>query len=126
MLVLKIIAIALIVAAISLILKQYKPEMAMLVSLAGGAVVLFLLIGQFTTIFKWVDEIASKTGTNTKLLSPILKIIGIGYLAEFAASVCEDSGNKTMANKVVLGAKIVILILSLPVLSMIDETIVLK
>ena len=45
-------------------------------------------------------------------------------MAEFAASVCEDAGNKSMAGKVVLGAKLIILVLSLPVLSMLVDTIV--
>ena len=124
MLIFKVVSIALLVCVISLVLKQYRPDLAMLVSVVGGIVVIMLIVSQFTSIFLWVDQIASKTGTNKQVFGPIVKIIGIGYVAEFAASVCEDSGNKAMSNKIVLAAKIVILVLSMPVLSSLVDIIV--
>lgn len=124
MLIFKIIAIALVVTVATLVVRQARPDLAMLISIAGGVVVLLLLVGQFSSVFSWVDKLAEKTGIDKDIFSPIFKIIGIGYLAEFAASVCEDAGNKSMAGKVVLGAKLIILVLSLPVLSMLVDTIV--
>ena len=124
MLIFKIIAIALVVTVATLVVRQARPDLAMLISIAGGVVILLLLVGQFSSVFSWVDKLAEKTGIDKDIFSPIFKIIGIGYLAEFAASVCEDAGNKSMAGKVVLGAKLIILVLSLPVLSMLVDTIV--
>lgn len=124
MLIFRIIAIALVVTIATLVIKQFRPDLAIIVSIAGGILVLLLLVGQLTSVFSWVDNLAVKTGINSKIFSPIFKIIGIGYLAEFAASVCEDAGNKSMAAKVVLAAKIIILVLSLPVLNQLVDTIV--
>lgn len=124
MLIFKIITIAIIVTISSLVLKQSRPDIAMLISVAGGILILLMLFNQFSSIFKWINNLAAKTGIDNSVFSPIFKIIGIGYLAEFSASVCEDAGNKSMANKVILSAKIIILVLSLPILNSLIDTIV--
>ncbi len=124
MLIFKIITIAIIVTISSLVLKQSRPDIAMLISVAGGILILLMLFNQFSSIFKWINNLATKTGIDNSVFSPIFKIIGIGYLAEFSASVCEDAGNKSMANKVILSAKIIILVLSLPILNSLIDTIV--
>lgn len=123
-LIVKVIGIGVVVTVAALIVKQFRPDIAMLISIAGGIVLLLLVLGQFTSIFAWLTKLTSSTGIDNSLIAPILKIVGIGYLAEFAATACDDAGNKSMANKIVLAAKIVILVLSLPVLSILVETIV--
>ena len=124
MLIYKIVAIALLVTITTLIVKQSRPDFAILISIAGGIVILLLLLNQLSSIFDWVGELSNKTGINSEIFSPIFKIIGIGYLAEFSASVCDDAGNKSIANKVIFGAKLIILVLSLPILTSLVDTIV--
>ena len=45
----------------------------------------------------------------------IFKIVGIGYVVEFAAGILEDCGVKSVADKLVLAGKFVILSVSLPI-----------
>ena len=47
----------------------------------------------------------------------MLKIIGIGYLVEFSANVCRDSGNSSIADKVIIAGKMMIFIISLPIIT---------
>jgi stage III sporulation protein AD len=49
------------------------------------------------------------------LLKILLKIVGVGYLTEFCAGILNDFGSNTIADKVVLGGKITILLLSIPI-----------
>ena len=51
------------------------------------------------------------------MFSTLLKIVGVGYLIEFSASVCIDSGNSSIADKVVLAGKILIFSMSLPIIN---------
>ena len=53
----------------------------------------------------------------------MLKIIGLGYLIEFSANVCRDSGNNSIADKVVLAGKIMIFVISMPIISNLFEMI---
>ena len=124
MFVVKISAIAILVTIVSLVIKQHRPDISMLVTLAGGTIILILAIRQMSSIFAWFDMLVTKTKINSKMVSVLLKIIGIGYVAEFAATACEDAGNKSMAEKIALCAKLAILVLSLPILSSVIDTIV--
>ena len=124
MLVFKISALAILITIISLVLKQSRPDISMLVTVAGGIAILIMIVRELSSVFAWIDVLASKTKLNKNIISILLKIIGIGYVAEFCCSACEDAGNKSMAEKVALGAKIVILAMSLPVLSSVVDAIV--
>ena len=124
MLIFKVATIAIVVTVLSLVIRQSRPDISVLVTVAGAIVILLLLLKQFSSIFSWFDELANKTNISSSILAVILKIVGIGYIAEFVATACEDAGNKSMAEKVVLSAKIIILSLSLPILSSVIDTIV--
>ena len=82
------------------------------------------LFNYFTNILGVFDKIISKTGINAELFSIILKIVGIGYLIEFAANICSDSGNPAIADKIVLGGKLIILTVSMPIITNLLDIIV--
>ena len=114
--ILKIILIGLVTCVASVLLKQLKPELSILVTLAGGLVILVMIVEHLSTILGTFLGIVNKTNVNTKLFSNVLKIVGVGYLTEFGAGILNDFGSSAVADKVVLGGKITIVILSLPIL----------
>lgn len=113
----KILAIAVLTCVASLIVKQVKPDFANLVSLAGGVVILLLLINYISNILDVFRDLIDKANLSPTLFSSILKIIGIGYLTEFTANLCQDTGNSSLASKVGLAGKIIILFLALPIIT---------
>lgn len=70
-----------------------------------------------SNIFSFFTNIVSKTGIESGLFITLLKIIGIGYLIEFSANICNDSGNSAIADKVVFAGKILIFTISMPIIS---------
>lgn len=120
----KIIGIAFLALIIIMILKQYKPEFAMYVSLLAGALILALSLGKLGAIVDLLTSIASTTSINGEFLGILLKITGIAFLTEFAVSVCKDSGETAIANKVDLGGKVIIMAISIPIISGLLETVV--
>lgn len=115
--ILKIIIIGVITCIATIVLKHIKPEMSILVSLAGGVVILLMLVNNLTNILSSFSGIASKTNINSQLFSSVLKIVGVGYLTEFGANVCQDTGNSSIADKVLLAGKVVILCFALPIVN---------
>lgn len=113
----KIVALGILICIVIIIVKQIKPEFAILVLIAGSLVMLCYLFNYFTNILGVFDKIISKTGINAELFAIILKIVGIGYLIEFAANICADSGNPAIADKIVLGGKLMILTVSMPIIT---------
>ena len=47
----------------------------------------------------------------------LVKITGISILTEFAVSICKDMGESSIASKVDLGGKLLVISLSIPVIS---------
>lgn len=76
-----------------------------------------------TDIFAFFGGVVTKTGIDKDLFSLLLKIIGIGYLVEFSAGVCMDSGNSSIANKVLVAGKVLIFLLSMPIIQNLFETV---
>lgn len=119
----KIIAIGLITAVSTLVVKQTKPEIAVFVGLAGSLLIFFEIIGMISDVFTVFNMIVNKTGISSDLFGVLIKIIGVGYLTEFSASLCSDSGNASIADKIMLGGKIVILVLAIPIFTSIINII---
>lgn len=121
--IIKIIGIGFMALVIIIILKQYKPEFAIYVSIIAGILILFLTIDKITGIINLLQSISDKTYINKNFLNILIKITGIAVLTEFAVSVCNDSGEKAIASKIEIGSKIVIISMSIPIISSLLEII---
>ena len=121
--IIKIIGIGLIALVIIIILKQYKPEYAIYVSIIAGIFILFLAIEKITGIINLLQSISEKTYINKTFLTILLKITGIAFLTEFAVSVCYDAGEKAIASKIEIGSKVIIITMSIPIITSLLELI---
>ncbi len=119
--IIKIVGIAIIALIIIIILKQYKPEFAIYISLLTGVLILILVMDKLEGIVNLIQNIASKSEINTTFIILLIKITGIAFLAEFAVSICKDSGEAAIASKIELGSKIIIISMSIPILSSLIE-----
>ncbi len=122
--IIKIIGVGITSLIIIMILKQYKPEFTVYVSLIAGAIILFLVMDKLSGIITLLKNISSKASINQEFLLILIKITGIAFLTEFATSICKDSGETAIANKVELGGKILIIAISIPIISSLLETII--
>lgn len=120
----KIISIAIITCVTCLIVKPIRADFAVFISIVGGIIVLFYSVSYLSQIFDVFNNIFSISGINTSLYSIILKVIGIGYLTEFTAGICNDTGNSSLGDKVLLGGKIVILFMAIPIVTSILQIVV--
>ncbi len=120
----KIIGIGVCGIVINLVLKQYKPEFAILANVCVGLTIFMLVVdgaGQLIENFAYLQNM---TGVKVEVVSPILKVIGVGYITEFMSDLAEDSGNKSIANKIVMGGKIAICLLAIPIIKNLISAII--
>jgi len=120
---LKIIGVGVCTIIINIILKQYKPEFALLANVCGGLVLFILVIDGVQNIVDNFIYLQDVTGLKTNVVTPILKVLGVGYVTEFTSDLAEESGNKSVANKIILGGKVSICLLALPIIKMLINTI---
>ncbi len=112
---LKIIGICLCGAGAAILLSDYKKEYSAVISFGVGAFVLVTALGvlipkisQFSTIF------GAHIGNGYFFAA--LKAVAIGYISQFAADTCRDFGQAAIAAKAELAGKIMIFLITLPVL----------
>lgn len=121
--VIKIVGIALISLILIIIIKQYRPEFALYISLIAGMLILYLAIENITNVINLLKQICDKSGINTEFLGILIKMTGIAFLAEFAISICKDAGESAIASKVELGSKAIIISMSIPIIYNLLEVI---
>ncbi len=119
----KIIGIGFIALIIIVIIKQYKPEFAMYVSIIAGTIIIFLSLDKIIGIINLLKNLSNKTGINAEYLVVLLKITGIAILTEFAVTICKDSGENAIASKIDFGGKIIVISMSIPIISALLEVI---
>ena len=121
--IIKIIGIGLIALILIIIIKQYKPEFAVYISIISGISILVLSLSNISGIINLLKDISAKASINSKFLEIIFKITGIAILTEFAVSLCQDFGEKAIASKIDIGGKVIIITMSLPIITSLLETI---
>jgi len=121
----QIAAIGLITAVCAMVLKEHKSEVALLVTVTGGILILIGLVDYFSNVFEVLQGFLDASGIPSNIYGTIFRIIGIGYIADFCAGIVEDAGQKTLANKILLGGKLIIMVMSLPILQLLFDTILL-
>ena len=65
----------------------------------------------------FINDLSRNKSYNTEFISLLLKITGISILTEYAVSICKDSGENAIANKIDFGGKIIVISLSIPIIS---------
>lgn len=119
----KIAAMAMVAALLAAWVRTVKQEYALWILAASGLVLGFAVLLKLETIVEelWVlQKYFSDFGSYFKLL---IKIIGITYLAEFSSDLCKDAGANTLAAQIELFGKLSILVLCMPVISSLLQTI---
>ncbi len=119
----RIAAIALVTAFCVVILRDVKSDLAMPVAFAGGVIILLSVVNYFSGIFSVISDIAARAGLATSVVTLLFKVIAVGYITEFSASLIEDSGLSSLAVKVLLAGKLIIVSASLPVVVRLFEFI---
>lgn len=113
----KVLILGIVISFIAVLLKQIKPEYAILCIIVGSIILIITILNSISDLFGFFSSVVDKTGIDSQMFTTILKIIGVGYLIEFTAGICSDSGNSSIADKVVLAGKILIFTMSLPIIS---------
>ena len=119
----KLIGIALIgIVAVSL-LRSAKPEFAVFAVIGTGIVMVITMISSLQSAILAFDDLVEKSGMDDHVFSAVLKIIGIGYLTEYSASIATDAGCASIAQKLQFGGKIVIFLMSISIVTALVDVV---
>lgn len=116
MLAFKIIGIGVIAAALSLLIKQHRPELAIAIPILASVIILSMCAPYLGAAIKMLEDIADKAGIEFSHMRTVIKITGVAYICQFASDICKDAGEGAISSKIELGGKIVIITLSMPII----------
>ena len=116
-----VLGIGIITAVLGVLLKQYKPEYAIVVVLAGSAVILGYVVIGFTPILSEINSIMNDTNISKEDITIVIKALGIGYLSQFAGDICKDAGETAIASKLEFAGKVAIMLVSFPLIKKLFE-----
>lgn len=122
--IIKIVAFAFIALFIVLIVKDKRKDLAMQISLAAGIMIFLFMISKITAVIELVQKLSVKANVDYIYMSTIFKILAIAYLASFCSEICSDAGEKNLASKVEFAGKILILVLAIPILMAVLQSII--
>ncbi len=118
-----LIAIAIVATVMSIILKQYKPEYSMFISIAAGIAMLIVVMAYVSPIFDAIRMLLSRVEQSGEIMAILLKSLGICYLTQIACDSCKDAGESAIAAKLELAGKVAILILALPLFTRLGDVV---
>lgn len=116
--------LGLIATFLALVVKEHKPIFAFLLTVFVGVIIFLFLIDQIIVIVSMLEDLAARANINLVYFQTVLKIIGIAYIAEFGAQIAKDAGQGAVASKIELAGKIIIVVMAIPIISVIIETII--
>ncbi len=96
--------------------KKYSADYAVVLSVAVGAGILLSSIEYLSPVVSYVSEYSSALSVSSFDTTTLFKAIAYGYISQFAADVCRDAGESSLANKIETSAKMIIASLSIPAL----------
>ena len=111
----KIVGLSLAAVTVVLVLRAYRPELAVQAAVAAGVVLLLIALTELSGVMAMIDQIVAKYGLNSEHIKVVIKVIGIAYLAQFAAQTCRDAGEGAIASKVELVGRVLIVTVAVPV-----------
>ncbi|HWI51837.1 MAG TPA: stage III sporulation protein AD [Symbiobacteriaceae bacterium] len=119
----KIVGLGLLAGILINMLKQQKPELAMQLSIAAGVMLFILMVSRVMDVVDVLQTLGSKAKLDQAQMGTVLKIIGIAYVADFGSQVLQDAGEKSVATKVEMAGKVMIMLLAVPVVLAIVDTV---
>lgn len=110
-------------AMLCVIIRQYKPEMALGVSIACGVLILAAVIAMLAPSVQAIAELTDAAGLNGGYAQILLKALAVCYVTQLSADCCRDAGESAIASKIELAGKAAIVIISLPVFTSLTEIV---
>lgn len=119
----KCIAVGLIGTIFAVLLKKENPQLALLLSILTGVLLLGMLFTPLAALTELLRHTAEQAGINGGQFAVVLKIIGIAYLTQFGAQLCADAGEGAIAAKIELAGKLLMMTAAAPVLTGLMELV---
>lgn len=121
---LEIISIGVVATILYLLLKDKQPSIAFLIVIVTVIYLFVFAIQYVKEIIDLIVYLGEQANIHQVYIKTILQIIGIAYITEVGANIVKDAGLESIAVKIEMTGKVIILILAIPIFKSLIETII--
>lgn len=115
--VIKIVGISIFAVIMIIVLKNYRPEMALVLAIVTGIGIMLFALYKLSSVINVLNDLVTKSGINKDFLLIVIKVIGIAYIVEFGKNICIDAGQSSIATKLEMAGKVIIVVLTVPLIT---------
>lgn len=120
----QIVGLGLIATILIVIVKDARPEFTILISIVTGIIIFSIILSKLIYVVETISTLSNRVDVNISYFNTILKIIGMAYIVEFASQISRDAGQDSIAMKIELGGKVLIMVLAIPILLALMDLII--
>lgn len=121
--ILQIVSLGILTAILYLVIKDLHPTIAYVLVIVAGIIIFLSILEQISSVFELIYYVSNQANLEAVYVETILKVIGIAYIVEIGASMTRDAGLASLATKIELAGKIFIILLAIPIIRSLIETI---
>ncbi|MCI9352207.1 MAG: stage III sporulation protein AD [Lawsonibacter sp.] len=110
----KLAAVGVTAVVLSAVLKKNTPELALLLALAAGLWMLFLVADGLGAVVVLMEELAGQAGLSEVLLEPVVKTVALSILTKLTVEICRSAGEGGVAAFVETAGAVLALLVALP------------
>lgn len=112
---------AVIAAIFAVLLRRYQPEIAVVIGLGAGILILIYVIIQAQPAVNEVSTLLDEANIDSSYAVILLKSLGICFITQLAADACNDAGESSIGSKIELAGKFAVLLVALPLFKKVAE-----
>lgn len=109
-----LVGLGLVAGVLAVILRQLRPEFALLLSLGAGVLILGGILAGIQPVVEQIRAIFDSTALPGEYLQVLFKALGICFVTQMACDACRDAGEGAIGAKVELAGKVAVLVVGLP------------
>ncbi len=117
----KVFGVAVIAAMLITLLRKWGSDFSTLLKVVAGAIVAAACVGGIAPIVEYVRELG-ESALPWETVEGMLRVLAIAMVTHICATICRDCGEATLGGYLELGGKVEIIVLTLPMIKDIVET----
>ena len=118
-----LVGLGLVAAVMAVVLRQYRPEFAMVLSITAGALILGGILVGMLPVVQQIQAIFASTSIPPQYAQILFRALGLCFITQIACDACKDAGESAIGAKVELAGKIAVLVLGLPLFTQVLDIV---
>lgn len=119
----KVFGVALIAAMLITLFRKWGSDFSTLLKVSAGAIVAAACVSGIAPIVEYVRELG-EASLPWETVEGMLRVLAVAMVTHICATICRDCGEATLGGYLEFGGKVEIIVLTLPMIKDIVETMV--